>query len=418
MKMKRKFLTEIPRVLLVVSTAAKSNRDKLAGIYHYIKLHTPWNVQLVDRFNEPQTIDNIREWKVHGMIIGRIPDARENVTDLAIPTVIMDAKMGRYTADFKKASFITCDSKAIAHAGVDYLVSQGFKNFASIGESQGNEWYVKRCRSFREHLHALGFSCNNYACAVPGAMNTKDWIQDQDKLVRWLKALPKQTAVFAPNDHQAHQVLEICQFACINVPVDLAVLGVDNDELLCEGTTPTLSSIQPDFEACGYQAAQLLDQLMSCTTGAPVHIFYGAKRTVERESTQFRSVELDARVRTGLNFIRLNATRAIGVSDITRHMHVSRRMAELLFRRNLDHSIGQEIQLARVEKLKRLLADTTRPITMLCGLCGYQNESHAKLMFKRIVGKTMSAFRKEQRANSHTGSEGLSNLRKNIHQWH
>ena len=391
-----------PRVLLIISTAAKSNRDKLAGIYHYIKLHTPWNVQLVDRFNDPQTIDNIREWKVHGMIIGRIPDASENVTELAVPTVIMDAKMGRYTTYFKKASFITCDSKAIAHAGVDYLVSQGFKNFAYVGESQGNEWYVQRCRSFREQLHALGFSCNNYACAVPCAMNTKGWVQDQDKLVRWLKALPKQTAVFVPNDRQAQQVLEVCRLARISVPVDLAVLGVDNDELLCESTTPTLSSIQPDFKACGYQAAQLLEQLMFLQRRTPQSLLYGAKRIVSRESTQFHSHALDPRVRRGLDFIRLNADRTISVCEIAQHMHVSRRMTELLFRKHLEHSITEEIQLARMEKLKRLLADTNRPITMLCGLCGYQSESHVRRIFKRTVGLTMSQFRYAQKAEKVT----------------
>ncbi len=394
----RKFITTFPRVLLIISTAAKSNRDKLAGIYHYIKLHTPWNVQLVDRCNDTQTFDNIRKWKAHGMIIGCMPDARENVTDLAIPTVIMDAKMGRYTAYFKKASFITCDSKAIAHAGVDYLASQGFKNFAYVGDSQGSEWSVQRCRFFRERLRTISFSCNDYACAVPGTMNTKDWVQEQDKLIRWLKALPKQTAVFVSNDRQAQQVLKICQLAHINVPVDLAVLGVDNDELLCEGTTPTLSSIQPDFEACGYQAAQLLEQLMFRQRRTPQSLLYGAKRIVSRESTQFHSHAMDPRVQRGLDFIRLNAERAICVCEISRHMHVSRRMSELLFRKHLKHSITEEIQLARMEKLKRLLADTNRPITMLCGLCGYQSESHVRRIFKRTVGLTMSQFRYAQKA--------------------
>lgn len=202
------------------------------------------------------------------------------------------------------------------------------------------------------------------------------------------------TAVFASNDRQARQVLQICQLAKIGIPSDVAVLGCDNDELLCENTTPTLSSVEPDFTTCGYRAAQLLEALMFRRGRSPQYLLYGVARVVERESGQFRARASDGRVSGGLDFIRLNAERSIRVPDVARHMRVSRRMAELLFRNHLDRSIAEEIQRARVEKMKRFLSDTGRPITMVCDACGYQSEAHAKRLFKRATGQTMGQYRK------------------------
>jgi len=115
----------------------------------------------------------------------------------------------------------------------------------------------------------------------------KDWTLDQKRLTRWLLGLPKPVAILAADDARARQVLETCQLAGLNVPGDIALLGVDNDELVCENTSPTLSSIQPDFDAGGYEAASLLEQLMRRTVRMPQNRFYGIKRIVVRESSRF-----------------------------------------------------------------------------------------------------------------------------------
>lgn len=378
---------------------AKSNRDKLAGILRYVRLHTPWDVQLIDRVDDAPKLADVRRWRPHGMIVKRMAGEPGGLIDLRIPTVVIDAQLRRYTA-LRRASYITCDPRAVTDAAADYLVKKGFSNFAYIIDQRASEWSMKRGELFERRLRGHGFACSVYTPRASRGHGSGRWPGGQGALIRWLKSLPKWTAVFVSNDRQARQILQLCRLAKVGVPADLAVLGCDNDELLCENTTPPLSSVEPDFETCGYRAAQLLEDLMFRGRRPPQYLLYGVRRIVERESSQLGSRLSDGRVRGGLDFIRLNATRSIGVPDIARHMCVSRRMAELLFRKQLDHSITEEIQMARVEKMKRFLTDTDRPITMICDSCGYQSEAHAKRLFKRVTGLTMSQFRKERRADT------------------
>jgi LacI family transcriptional regulator len=393
------FLTETPRIVLVSSAALKSNRDKLAGVFQYVQLHTPWNIQLVDQKIDEQTVSKIRNWCPSGIIVGRMSETVRDILAFKVPIVVMDSRRNVAAGPLRNVHFITCDAEAIARAGADYLKRKGFTRFAYICDKQGSGWALERGRFFKAQLEREALECALFTPRRASGRHAsgKDWEEEQDRLTAWLLGLPKQTAVLAANDSLGREVLDLCQLAGIQVPSDLAVLGCDNDESLCENTNPPLSSIEPDFGACGYQAAQLLERLMLRGAALPHSFFYGAKRLVERESTQFRTVALDGRIRKGLDFIRLNAVRMIGVGDIACQMGVSRRSAELLFRRQLGHSIVKEIQLARVERLKRLLVETNRPITMLCGLCGYQSEAHAKRLFKSVTGFSMSEFRKRQK---------------------
>jgi len=277
------------------------------------------------------------------------------------------------------------------------LARKGFVRFAYLADAQ-SEWSVERSRLFSEWAINHGYACSVHVCRLcRRAHPSDDWVSEQNELLNWLKALPRQTAIFVSNDRQARELLELCQLVRLNVPSDVAVLGCDNDELLCENTTPSLSSVEPDFASCGYRAAELLDRLMCrAMRNQQLHL-YGISRIVERESSQFRVTSADPRVCRGREFIRLNASRYIGVCDVADHMRVSRRMAEVLFRKQLDCSINAEIQRVRVDRLKGLLSETDRTITVLCQQCGYRNEAHVKGLFKRLVGQTMSQFRAAQR---------------------
>lgn len=175
---------------------------------------------------------------------------------------------------------------------------------------------------------------------------------------QWLLDLPKPCGIMVAFDFKARQVLECCLRCGIPVPGDVAVIGVDNDEAICENTTPTLSSVLPDFEGGGYRAAELLDPLMRRTRRKPVTLTYGVKRIVHRQSSQHTSnpnwIALKAK-----EFIRLNACMDISVNDVAKHLNVSRRLAELRFRE----------------------------------ACGYPTETHLKVLFKKRFGMTMREYR-------------------------
>lgn len=386
-------LLAAPRIAVVLPSSAKSNRDKLAGVFQYIRLHTPWQVRLIDRECDSQTVASIHRWRPSGIILGRLLEEIGRALDFGVPTVVMDAQRACYCTLLKRASFITCDQRLVAEAGADYLAAKGFSRLAYLANAPC-DWSVERGRLFQEWAEKKGLSCRVHISSQTGRVQrSADWFAEQDSLLRWLKSLPKQTAAFVSNDRQAREVLELCQLAGLRIPSDIAVLGCDNDELLCENTLPALSSVEPDFASCGYRAAELLDRFMSKKVRKPQQLFYGVKRIVERESTLFHASTDDVRICRGIEFIRLNAARRIGVCDVVKHMHVSRRMAEILFRKQRGRSINSEIQLVRIDRLKRLLLETDKPITALCEQCGYRNEPHVKNLFKRMVGQTMSQFR-------------------------
>lgn len=392
----KRFLTEPPCVLLLISTSLKASRDILSGILGYVKMHSPWNLHIIDNADLPSSFANVKSRAADGMIIGLVPK-QSNHIDFGIPIVTLDGNPGQLASHFVNPHEMVCDARAIAEAAADHLIARGFTHFAYVGDLAGRVWAEDRGMHFQARLRERGFDC---PVLVPERYPQSDphlrWTDYQRLATDWLQALPPQTAVFAANDRRAMTILDICRIAGIRVPGDLAILGCDNDEILCENTTPPLSSVEPDFQTAGYQAAQTLDRLMAGAgaDAVPVRQHYGVKRIVERVSTLYRPNALSPRTLAALDFIRLNAANEIGVADVAAHIRISRRSAELLFRRDLDQTIGHAIQAARVERMKTLLADTMQSATAICGLSGYASESQAKLAFKRHVGMAMSEYRK------------------------
>jgi LacI family transcriptional regulator len=388
--MKKGLLQKTPKVVLFLATNEKAGRDKLQGILRYVRLHTPWTIHLVENRIGEQRLGDLRAWGATGVIVARMPGSVRIVADAGLPTVVMDSRI-LYAERLPRASFVTSDSAAIGRAGAEFFLKQGFTRFAYVADAQEWDWATLRYHAFNERLEQAGHACGLYA--APAKPGRSDWTVDQRRLAKWLLALPTPTAVLAAHDRRARQVLETCHLAGLDVPGDLALLGVDNEEILCENTDPTLSSVQPDFEAGGYQAAHLLEQLMRRTLRRPQTIFYGVKQIVTRESSRFAH-PADHRFLKGLEFIRLNSGADIGVPDIARRMGVSRRMAELLFRRHTGHSILDEVRQARLARLKAFLLETALPIGQISAQCGFQTEMHAKRVFKQQTGLTMRQFRK------------------------
>ena len=381
-----------PNVALFLATNEKAGRDKFQGVLRYMRLHTPWNIHLVENGVGAQQLVNLKAWGVAGAIVARMPEALRFVSRARIPTVVMDSP-ALYTDRHETLSFVTSDSEGVGRAGAEAFLGKGFCHFAYVPDVYDWDWSALRGQGFAMRLAVEGFSCAHYRC--PNDRARKDWSLDQKHLARWLHDLPKPVAILAAHDARARQILETCHGNGLTVPGEVALLGVDNDEMICENTMPTLSSVQPDFEAGGYEAARLLEELMRGKARGVCNICYGVKQVVLRESSRFAHA-VDRRYLRGLEFIRLNAGTAITVTDIARHMGVSRRLAEMLFRRHVGHSILDEIQEVRLTRLKTFLSETTLPIGTITWQCGYQSENHVKRVFKQKTGLTMSQYRKQR----------------------
>lgn len=380
-----KFLPTIPRVLVVLSTVHKARRDKLRGILEYARLHGPWDVQTVEAHPHIARLGSFRNWQPEGMIKdGSYAIPFRGLQAGKLPTVLLDTN-GRRS---RRGCSVDHDSRQTAEAVADYYLRQGLERFAFVGSVPRCGWSTARAEGFVNRLAQHG-----YGCAVYRPKNGMDWGLEQEHMRRWLLSLPRPCGIMAAIDLRAKQVLDTCRLAGIRVPDEMLVLGVDNDETICENTLPTLSSALPDFERGGYMAAELLDRLMRNMQRKAVRLTYGLNRIVTRQSTQrFRVPNPVATA--ALEFIRLQACEGITVKDVVSHVKVSRRLAELRFREACGHSILEEIRHYRLERVCTLLRETNLPIGEIGKRCGYETETYLKTLFKTCFGVTMRAYRK------------------------
>jgi LacI family transcriptional regulator len=392
-----KMLKHIPRVLVIQETSVQPGRDKLQGIFNYARLYGPWNIHLIHgRFGEqrPKTIDDLRGFD--GVIVGQMMLELEKALGQARrPTVLMDPldEALRPGSPFARLSFTHDDSDQVGKAGAEYFLARGHTRFAYVGDALNRNWSVRRGKSYRRKIAEAGYACETYP-----ASSRPDYDDDARLLAEWLLSLPKPCALLAAMDTRACQVIELCEAGGIRVPQDVAVLGVDNDELLCNGTTPTLSSIQRDTLACGLMAAQMLDRLMRGVTRRREVLRYGVREIITRDSTQAQLVAADPIAQRAREFIRINAGTPLGVPDVVRHLGASRRLAEMRFRAASGHTLHDEIQSARLERVERLLRETALSLTEICTRCGYGTDVHLRRVFKRRFGCSMREYRASLRA--------------------
>lgn len=390
--MRRVFRT-IPQVVVIFYSSFKVVRDLRRGILKYARQHGPWGIHLIEGRPNEQKLLRLKEWGCTG-IIGRLytPELIQAVISAKLPTVIFEppAELCRPAGPFSKCGLIRSDSPAIGRMAAEYLLSLNFTHFAYVGDIHGSEWSVSRGNAFRAVLRKEGVDCSVYPTAT--FKKDRDASADRRRLCDWLLNLPKPVALFGATDTRGRQVIDACRLAGINVPQEAAVLGVDNDEDICETCTPALSSIAFEAERVGYEGMLLLDQLMRGSVRKPGTITYGPGSVIGRQSTDISHIT-DIVISRAREFIALNARAGIGVSDVVREIKVSRRLAELKFRQILGHTILEEIQLKKLEHARMMLKETLRSIAEITASCGFETATHLGVLFRRHYGCTMSEYR-------------------------
>jgi LacI family transcriptional regulator len=218
-------------------------------------------------------------------------------------------------------------------------------------------------------------------------------------LMDWLKSQPKLVGVLASNDVQGAQVSECCRQLKLLVPEQVAIVGVDNDDVLCELSRPSLSSVALPGERIGYEAAQLLDQWLSGNRPGRQLIVLPPAGVVVRQSSDLLAVP-DPDVSAAVRFIQRNAHRVLRVEDVLRQVPIARRALERRFKKTLQHSISEEIRRVHLERSKQLLLDTDHSIAAVARLAGFHDGRQLSILFRRAVGMTPSAFRRQFRLRS------------------
>ena len=368
-------------VLFLQPTATKSLRDKLRGIYRFAR-EQDWHVQVENASNPSHMRELINMWQPIGCLVNRAMEggsANPQAPFGDLPTVFLDLDPRK----LKHAVFrVTHDSAASTLLAVTELMSLSLDNYAYVGWEKPLFWSEERRLVFKDAARREEKRFASFALTAAG------------DLASWLSALPKPCGILGANDFVAAKVLAVCRQIGIAVPQEIAVIGVDNDELICENTRPTLTSVLPDFERGGWLLANLLAERLRDPSASPRELTYGPRELVRREST-LRFPNADVRVTRAVALIRRRACEGLKVADVVSEMGCSRRLADLRFGEATGHSILNEIHEVRLAKAFRLLRDPSLPISEIVSRCGYDSEPFLKKLFHTQTGLSMSDWRKK-----------------------
>jgi len=378
-------------VALLLETSREVGRGLLRGVKRYARLHGPWGLHIMPG-DLVQTLPTMRAWGGTG-IIARIatPRIARAILKTGLPVIAgpLSASQLAPSNPLSKLSEIRANGEAVGAMAAEHLLERGLRHFAFVGGSPKSNWVQRRQKAFCERIAEAGCPCVVYS-PPPGA--EKDWGREQKRLGRWLKAQPKPLGVMAALDLRGRQVIEACMESALKVPDEVAVVGVDNDELLCELCDPPLSSVMLNSEKAGYEAAALLHRMMK---GEPVKarcILIEPTHVVARQSTQI-SASADEKIAAALRFIRHGVNRPLRVLDVAEHIGLSRRSLELRFRNAVGHTVLTEIRRAQLERVRAFLIETDLPIREIAAQCGFANGNYLGKIFRREFRETPQQFR-------------------------
>ena len=385
----------VRNVAIVLRLAFGSGRDLMYGIARYARKHCNWQLHIIN-FTGDDTLAEIQRAErkgVDGIIANGLDNAMiaAHLSRSATPLVVIGARSPGLRRRMANLAFVRNDDKDIGRFGADYLASlgqahsYGFVDWSATGYAS-----ILRREGFMERFKKSYADVRTYSTTSD---LEKGSLEDITALSKWLTSLPKPTAVMAVHDLRAIHVLEAAAMARIRIPRELALIGVDNDELLCDTAEPTLTSIAPDHIGLGELAAKALNDLMNGSNRChALTIRSSSKTIVERQSA--KPVTPATRiVQQATAFIRRNALKGIGAADVVEHLGVSRRLADTRFRQFTGQSILSAILKLRLDEVKRRLRDTDTPIAKVTATCGFHSENYAKKLFRKRFGVSMSEWR-------------------------
>ena len=386
----------MPQVAVLLEASLGISRLMLTGILNYVRVYGPWSLNIAGGGTRDLKLPDLRQWRGSGIIGRATTDAiARDIASAPLPTVLFNP-CDAYLAPSHPLSACgrtQSDSPAIGRLAAEYYLGMAFRHFAFVGEVNDINWSAWRREAYIARLKENGQTCHIYPLP-PRAKKT--WNSERPLLCAWLHTLPKPVAIFAANDLRARQVLDACLIADVAVPYQAAVLGVNNDILICETSIPPLSSIALNAEKAGYEAARMLDDLMNRRPKKRQTFLYGPMGVISRASTETLQVG-DKLVIRALEFIRINGGLTIRVSDVAERLNVSSRWVELHFRQTLGYSVHEAIQRARMATVCAMLKDTDISLKAISKKCGISHPNHLCTLFKRQFGSTMSDYRERHR---------------------
>jgi len=388
-----------PKVLLSIEYISKYGRGLMRGISKYVRFNGPWTIMglpgfYIDPERSTDTVDfnDIQNFSPDGIIL-RIAEDYEKLNALGIP-ILLAVDSDQPT----QVPSIVGDDEATGRMAAEFLMERGFKHYAFCGFAE-MAWSRKRGDFFEKFINEAGHTVLRYE-GEDHQKGTK--LEERNRLLgQWLKSLPKPIALFCCADFRSQQIVEAAKSVGIAIPDELAILSVDNDDLFCTLTAPTISSIALDTETAGYEAAELLARLMNGEKPDGQRIIVKPTRVISRLSTEIIAVD-DKQIAKALRYILTHARGWIQVEDVAEHVGLSRRTLERRFSKLIGRSVYSEIRKTRIQLVARMLLETNLTISQVSYALGYSCPENLSQSFQREKGLSPQAYRTKHTATGHT----------------
>lgn len=367
-------------------------RRRLAGIFAVAR-QEGWHVESVNvDLLESGVAPVLAYWKPDGVIVegGALRHSGCGVAMFAKQNAVFCDVDGKQFAG-RRYFGVRHNQEGVVKRALSELFARGFGDYGYVNFRTRREWSAERERLFALEVRNRGFKAHVFKSWERG--KDDDIVAFDQRLTDFIAGMPKPCGILAANDEMAVRVLRAAEHIGIRVPEEIAVMGIDDDELICENAMPTLSSVAPDFERSGKLAAELLARHLANPKLSPVVLEFGSGPLVRRYSTR-KTERVDIRAVRAVEFVRENACKGIAVADVVRSMGLKTRTAESRFREVAKRSIRDEIISVRVEAAKKLLRESKIAVNAVYSRCGYRDERSLRHVFTKVVGMSPLAYRK------------------------
>lgn len=380
---------KLRNVALLIGVSGSFGRGMLNGVAKFNREHGRWSTYFHPQGAITALPPWFKNWRGDGALVMIYSEAITRVLRrMKIP--IINLRLPDHETGFP---YVGLNHDRIAQLAAEHLLSLGLQHFAFCGRKPGlNPGLDERSAAFQKYIGAAGKTFTLY----PGS-DEQGWDQEQNDLAQWVTSLPKPIGIMASNDERGLHLLDACRRCGASVPDEVAVVGVDNDEQLCELAIPPLTSVDVNGEQVGYEAARQLEAMMSGAAQPPLLTTIDPRGIVTRRSTDVVASE-DAEVNRAVAFIRANAGagQRINVSHVLAHLGMSRASLQARMKQVLGRTIHDEIERVRLSRVKDLLLNSDMSIKQVTSATGFSSVQYMTRVFHRSAGETPAKFRKRR----------------------
>lgn len=382
------------RILILIDYSSEFSRSILRGLIQYSNDHGPWLFYRLPTYyktlyGKEGIVEWAKKWEADAILAQWDHEGTNLLSTLNIPIVLQN-----YRSRSPYFSNLTGDYEGTGTMAAKFFINRRFRNFAFYG-NKGVIWSKERAEGFRREVERVG---GNYYYFESEDLGGKEWSQTYADLDDWLLNLPKPVALFACDDDFALRLSQICKINNIRIPEEISLLGVDNDELICNLSDPPISSIVTDVDKGGYEAGRLIDRMLKKEIDEPYDIIIKPTRFELRKSTEKYDIE-NVYISEVVNYIEDNFRSDIDINSLTQLVPLSRRNLEVKFKEAMRTTIYQFILSCRVDYFANLLLTTDRTLYDMALESGFNDCKNISRIFKKHKGYTPVEFKKKYANN-------------------